>query len=461
MALKVLMLRKQKEKLEVQMQELRLKKDELQKRESEIEKAIDEATTEEEVAVVEEEVAKHEGELKEVDENIQSLDEKLRQIDSEIQEQTQKSNNVEIGENKSNETTERKREEGMEKRVNFAGMTRDDVVKMVEREDVKEFLTRTRTELRAKKGVKGAELLIPTIVVDVIKQNISKYSKLINKVNLKKTSGRGRSIIVGEIPEAVWTEACAKINELDFTFNQVEVDGYKVAGFVPICNSTLEDADDVDLFNEIMEILSKAISIALDKAILYGTGKKMPLGIVTRLAQATKPDNYDEKAREWKNLSTTNILQVTGATAQEFFADMLIKSGVAKSEYSTSGKFWALSEETLNEIKAKAITFDASGFIVSQINNEMPVLGGEIITLPFVPKGDVIGGYGDLYLLSERAGMALTHSEHAMFIEDNTVFKGVARYDGAPMIAEGFIAFNVSGGTVTKTLQFAEDTASA
>ena len=96
---------------------------------------------------------------------------------------------------------------------------------------------------------------------------------------------------MGAIPEAIWTEACAKLNELDFSFNQVEVDGYKVGGVVYICQATLEDSD-LNLAYEIMEGMGASIGISVDKAILYGTGVKMPLGIATRLAQTSEPDNY-------------------------------------------------------------------------------------------------------------------------------------------------------------------------
>ena len=34
----------------------------------------------------------------------------------------------------------------------------------------------------------------------------------------------------------------------------------------------------------------KKANLELDKAILYGTGTKMPLGIVTRLAQSVQPE---------------------------------------------------------------------------------------------------------------------------------------------------------------------------
>ena len=99
---------------------------------------------------------------------------------------------------------------------------------------------------------------------------------------------------------------CASINELELGFYGDEMDGYKEAGYIAICRAVLEDSE-VDLVTEIITALGKALGIALDKAIIYGTGVKMPLGIVTRLAQTTKPRGYCTKAREWVHLSATNL----------------------------------------------------------------------------------------------------------------------------------------------------------
>ena len=57
----------------------------------------------------------------------------------------------------------------------------------------------------------------------------------------------------------------------------------------------------------------------------------------------------------------------------------------------------------------------------------MPIIGGEIETLEFMPDGIIAGGYGDLYLLAERAGTTVAQSEHARFTDDQTLFRATAR----------------------------------
>ena len=90
----------------------------------------------------------------------------------------------------------------------------------------------------------------------------------------------------------------------------------------------------------------------------------------------------------------------------------------------------------------------------------MPVTGGIIEVLNFIPDNTIIGGFFDLYLLAERDGAKFAQSEHAFFINDATVFKGTARYDGQPVIAEGFIVIGLESTTPDATaVAFAPDVA--
>lgn len=355
--------------------------------------------------------------------------------------------------------TKRKDEIEMDNRK-FFGMSYEQRDAFFARQDVKDFLCRVREMGGQKRAVTGAELLIPTVMLGLIRENINSYSKLISKVNLRSVPGKARQRIMGAIPEAVWTEMCATLNELNLVFNQVEVDGYKVGGYIAICNAVLEDSD-IALGSEIISAIGQGIGYALDKAIIYGTGTKMPLGFVTRLAQTEAPADYPANARPWANLSTTNILSVTSAnsTGSKLFQSFIKSVGAAKGKYSRGAKFWAMNDATYNTLLAEALSINAAGAIVSGQNNTMPVIGGEIVLLDFIPDNNIVGGYGDLYLLAERAGTSLAQSEHVRFIEDQTVFKGTARYDGTPVIPEGFVAVGINGVTPTTSMTFAEDKA--
>ena len=118
-----------------------------------------------------------------------------------------------------------------------------------------------------------------------------------------------------------------------------------------------------------------------------------------------------------------------------------------------------MNELTYTNMVAASVSVDASGAIVAGVNGQMPVVGGNIEVLDFIPDTVIIGGYFDLYLLAERAGAKFMTSEHVKFLQDQTVFKGTARYDGKPVIAEGFVAIGINGVTPTAAMTFASDTA--
>ena len=333
---------------------------------------------------------------------------------------------------------------------------------IVAQDDVKAFLGELRSMKGQSRAITGAELTIPVVFLDLISENMFRYSKLLNRVRVRNVSGEARQTIAGTVPEAIWTEMCGAINELSFTFNQVTLDGYKVAGYVPVCNSLLED-NDINLASWIVEMISESIGLAMDKAILYGKGaaSKMPLGIVTRLAQDTKPADYPANAPEWVDLSDSNILQIGGAsvTGAEFWSALMTATGATYTRYNRGNMFWAMNSKTYATLKSKLITFTATGDIVANLFGSLPIVTGDIDVLEFIPDGDIIGGYGDLYLLAMRSGMTIESSTHVQFIQDNTVFRGKQRADGMPIIPGAFVAININNQAVTTVMDFAADTA--
>ena len=328
-------------------------------------------------------------------------------------------------------------------------------------EDVQTFFAKLRSMKGANAALQGGELTIPVIFLDLIAENMYRYSKLLNRVRIRNVGGEARQTIAGTVPEAVWTEMCGVINELTFVFNQITLDGYKVAGFIPVCNSLLEDSD-IALASWIIEMLTESVGLAMDKAILYGRGPSshMPLGIVTRLAQTSQPEGYPATAPAWVDLHTSNIKSIAAdATGTAFWAALQRAVIPAYNKYARGTMFWAMNSKTYGELKARAIATNLSGEFVAMIGGSLPIVSGDIDILEFMPDNDIVGGFGDLYLVGLRRGMNIEQSREVQFIQDNTVFKGKMRADGAPVIAEAFVAINIAGSTPATSMTFVADKA--
>ncbi len=464
MALKALLLRKKLDDAKKRLDALRAKDNEFQSRETELEKAIaempedaDEETrsaVEESVTQFEQDKDAHENAKADLNREIEGLEAEL-----EAEEETPAADPVPAQEPVEDKRKDDKNMRIPETRARMFGATAQEREMFFAREDVKDYLAEVRKCIKEKRALTNVGLTIPEVMLGVLRENITNYSKLYRHVNVRAISGEGRMIIMGTIPEAVWTDCCANLNELNLAFNDVEVNCWKVGGYFAVCNATLEDSD-IDLAAELVSAIGQAIGIALDKAILYGTGTRMPLGVVTRLAQTEAPSGYPATARPWADLHTTNILSVaSGTTGADLIAAIVGDFGAAKGKYSRGEKVFAMNEATYTALMAATVSVDASGRIVAGVSDTMPVIGGIIEVLDFVPDNVIIGGYFDLYLLAERAGQKFATSEHVRFLQDQTVFKGTARYDGTPAIAEGFVAIGINGATPTAAMTFAADTA--
>lgn len=467
MALKALLLRKQIDNKKKALEALRAKDADFTTREAELTQAIDEVENDEQRASVQELVdaftadkAAHDKDAADLQTEIEGLENELR-AEEEAQNTEPPAGAPAGGTERGAKIVMNRAAEKFFKRFNEA-----ERAAFVARDDVKAYLGEVRAAIKEKRAINNVGLTIPEVMLGLLRENIIDYSKLYRHVTVRPINGEGRQLIMGTIPEAIWTDCCANLNELSMGFNDLEMDCYKVGGFFAICNANIEDSD-LDLAAEVLSALAQAIGIALDKAILYGrnasTTMKMPQGIVSRLVQTEAPSGYPATARPWADLHTSNVISITAAnsTGVKLFQSIVTASAAMKGKYSRGEKVWIMNEVTHTKLVAEALTINAAGAIATGVNGVMPVVGGIIEVLSFIPDNVIIAGYFDLYVLAERAGSRFASSEHVRFLQDQTVFKGTARYDGAPAIAEAFAAIGISGVTPNATMTFPTDTANA
>lgn len=461
MALKVLLLRKRLTDAKTRLNELRSKETEFRSRESELESDIENANTEDERAAVETAVSDFEKERAAHEAALSSAEQEISDLETEIAEAETAAAEAR---NASQEAKKRSVNMNNKTRKNYRDMTlRDAAESIYSTPEVRTFVSETRDFLSGarQRSLGGAALTVPEVMLDVVRCSINRYSKLITKVRYKPVKGKARQNIIGDVPEAVWTEVAGAFNEINVKLSQIEADAYKVAGYVLIPNAYLDGGSDVDLLAEVLDQLGQSVGLALDKAIVYGTGTKMPVGIVTRLAASAKPAWWGMNQADFTDLHTSHIktLDLASADGKSFFGPLLSALGVARRKFAVGEKVWLMSETTHTEISVKALGFNSAAALVSGVNNEMPVLGGEIIELPFIPDGDIVGGYLSHYLLCERGGVTLRNSEHARFLQDQTVALAEGSYDGKPLYGEAFSCVNYKNTAVSTTATFTADAA--
>lgn len=431
--------------------------DELKKRESEIVSAVDEVSNEEEQKAVEELAAAYDADKSEFDNDVNENETKISDMEKAVEDMERELSEIESEQTrtvppppeKSDEqtTTKSKKKTGgkrtMFKTRSIRMMNYAEREELITRDETKEFLAEIRAAVMEKRALSGGNYLIPRTITDLIREDIIEYSKLYKHCRVRSLSGDGRVIIMGTSAEAFWEECCDPIYELEKSINKVDIDCFKVAGFIPLCNALIEDSD-IDLLDEIMVSILQGIGLALDKAILYGTGVKMPTGVVTAI-------DDDE------TLKVTNEVTIAAAssTGVDLFKSLVKAGAKAANNYARGEKTWTMNEATYTTLKAEALSVNAAGAIVSGIDGTMPVAGGTIEVLNFIPDENIVAGYFDLYVLGERKGMTIDTSEHVRFIQDQTVVRGRARYDGKPAIPGAFVVIGINGTDPSVSVDFA------
>ena len=350
-----------------------------------------------------------------------------------------------------NNTTERR----------WFGLTYAERDALIAKDTTRDFLQRFRALREQQNSATGAELGIPTEFMQILRDLTYQNSKLWPYVHSESIRGHSRQNIVGTGAEAVWTEMLANINEISLDFTQLEMDGYMLAGYMAISNAVLQDDADLQLLTSILNAMGEANARALDKAIVYGTGKKMPVGFVTRLAAATTPTWWNNDQGEFTDLHTSHILKldIDSTSGAAFFGTLVEALGIADPKYSDGRVFWVMNRKTHIRLMAKALAFNAAAAITAGINNTFPIVGGDIVELEFMADNDIAGGFGSLMRMAEREGLSIASSDIPLFLRNMTVYRSIGRYDGKPAIGEAFVLINYNNTAPTTTTTFGKDLA--
>ena len=432
MALKQIMLRKKIEQRKSALAELLEQETAFQTRSQELEEAINEAATDEEISALEEEINQLDGEQGELDQKKNTLEQEIAGLEGELEELNSKAPSNTPSAGQGEERSKQTQSQGGETRMRENKFeTRAQMLDRLNQPEVREFYTTIAKAVSDKRELTGTDIVIPEQVINMIQQRLGDYSTLYREVTVETLNGTARVIMDGAIPEAIWTEMCDPVQELASAFSQTELDGFKVGGFIPVCNAVLEDAM-INLANFIETRLAMAIAKALDKAILTGTGAaaKQPLGIIPALASVA----------DHNVPSDGTLANIVGNMA-------LIDDG---EDGVPVGEVIAVMKRSTYYSRIAPQTFlpTADGRLVIQ-TAQSPRLpdGTRIVFSQYAPDNTIVLGDFKKYLLGERRGVQLSVSTDVRFIQDQTVFKGTARYDGKPIYPEYFVVITLDAAS--------------
>ncbi|MFA4137151.1 MULTISPECIES: phage major capsid protein [unclassified Brevibacillus] len=424
MALRQLMLGKKIEQRKAALAELLSQEEAFNTRSAEMEVAIDEANTDEEIAAVEEEVGKLDAEKADLAEKKSKLEGEIAELEGELDQLNSKALSNE-SRSKQNDNERGGKEMG-KRAINQEYFTRE----------VEDFYGELRSRLQSRAngnvlppGEAGAELVIPDIVVNRIRDRIGDFTTLYPLVDKITAGGRVKLILDVDTAEATWLEQRGALPENDDSaLTAVQFDGFKVGRVVYIDNSLLEDSI-INLDDYLTKRIARSIAKALDKAILTGTGNagKQPEGILPAIPAANKK------------------------SASAKYQELVPLLGLIDTGEDASGEIVAVVHRQTYYAKLAVLSLHVNSEgkdVVMLPNLSQPnFLGLRVVFNNYLPKDKILFGVFDKYTLIEREGTRVDMSAHYKFREDQTAIRGVGRYDGKPVKPESFVLVDIAAPT--------------
>jgi len=220
---------------------------------------------------------------------------------------------------------------------------------------------------------------------------------------------------------ATWTAENAAYTESNPTFDQLQIDAYKLTDLVKVSNELLEDSA-FDLESYIAKEIAYAFGIAEEQAFCVGTGTTQPTGLFT---------------------ANGGTVGVTAASATAVTTDEIISLIYAlKAPYRKGAKF-LMNDATVSAIRKLK---DSNGQYLWQpsVQAGQPdkLLGYDIYTSPYVPTmaaGAYSIAFGDFqnYWIADRAGRTVQRLNELYSTNGQVGFVATQRVDGKIILPEG------------------------
>ena len=186
--LKTLMLKRDIDRKKKELEDLRGIEESFKTREAELEQAINETETDEQREAVADEVEKFDADKTEHEAKVAELEREIEELEGQLADMER---NAPKPTTKTNEKIERSKTLTINIRTlprnqrAFDAIPAEERSAILAREDVKNFLTQLRSMKGQTRAVSGGELLIPVVMLDLVAENMYRYSKLLNRVRVR------------------------------------------------------------------------------------------------------------------------------------------------------------------------------------------------------------------------------------------------------------------------------------
>lgn len=286
-------------------------------------------------------------------------------------------------------------------------------------------------EVIGSEGFAGTEKLMPATIFDRVFEDLRQNHPLLTEIDFVNTTATTEWITRNSDCEAAWWGALTDeiTKKLSGSFKKEQTGLYKLSAFVPVAKAMLDLGPQwLDRF--VREILAESIAIALEDAIVKGTGNGEPIGMIKDLDGAVVAGVYPDKTAK-------ALADLSPKTLGEEIMTPLTDSGKKVVNQVLL---------VVNPLDYWSKIFPQTTFLTadkSYVHGVLPI-PAKVIQSVSVPVGSMIAGISNKYFMGIGSTLKIEHSDQYKFLEDERTYLVKQYANGKPLDNKGFIVFDIS-----------------
>ncbi|NFV48095.1 phage major capsid protein [Clostridium botulinum] len=291
--------------------------------------------------------------------------------------------------------------------------------------------TKYYNEVISKGGFKGIDELMPKTVFDRVFEDLQKEHPLLSKIDFINTTGITEWITrTKDVEGAWWGKLDEEIKKkLDNGFKKESTGLFKLTAYIPVTKSMLDLGPQwLDKF--VRAMLTESIAIALEEAIINGTGKDQPVGILKDLTKPVREGVYEDKdAKKLTDFKPTTL-------GKEIMSPL-----TKKGTRNISGLIMVVNpEDYWEKIFGHTTMLTQNGTYVYGV---MPI-PVDIVQSTSMKKGKMAIGMAKDYFMGVGSNRKIEYSDQYHFLEDERVYITKQYANGKPKDNDSFLIFDIS-----------------
>ena len=284
-------------------------------------------------------------------------------------------------------------------------------------------------------GFAGTEKLMPSTIFDRVFEDLEQNHPLLSEIDFQNTTATTEWITRNSECEAAWWGALTDTitKKLQASFKKEKTDLFKLSAYVPVAKAMLDLGPQwLDKF--VRTILAESLAIALELAIVAGTGKGQPIGMMKDLDGAVVEGVYPDKA-------STKLNDLKPASLGKNVMSPLTKEG---KRSVPSVLMLVNPTDYWEKIFPNTTMLSAAGTYVYGV---LPI-PAKIVQSVAVTKGKMIAGMAKDYFMGVGSTQKIEFSDHYKFLEDERTYIAKQYANGKPIDNKSFLVFDISAMTV-------------